>query len=191
MKDKTRKILGGIGIGLVGALAGAGVVDQTVQPMVIEKPVPVVNEIVKTVEVPKIVEKTVTEEVEVPAKNLVINGVVYEPEDITELEEKFKEQTEELFEKKDMQDLLDEALAETEDELDEIDKCNGVDFDDDEIEIDEVFDEYTIDIDDFEDNEYKVIFGIEVDYDDDDCEASYDVTVEYDDDDVDVDFDLN
>lgn len=90
----------------------------------------------------------------------------------------------------DLQLLLDQAVADFEAELEDEDDlrvCDGIEYDDDEFTVKNIEDNFDIDVDDAEDNEYTVTFEAEVKFKDEDtCRINYEVEVEYDDDDVDV-----
>lgn len=136
-------------------------------------------------------ETTETVTLEVPGEFILFNNIEYKVEDIETLEQEIvdlKEVTKDI----DLADIKDAAVEEAFDEiLDDYRYCNGEEFDKDEIYLHDVEDEWDIDIDDVEDNEYTVSGEFEIKYKDEDkCYAYYSWEVEYDGDDVDVNIEL-
>lgn len=79
---------------------------------------------------------------------------------------------------------LDATLSEIQDDYE---RCGGERYNEDEISIDDVDDEWTLEVDD---EDYVVTGHIEVEYDDrDKCTKEFDFEVTFEDDDVDVDLD--
>jgi|TARA_Y100000310_G_scaffold324870_1_gene387391 hypothetical protein len=184
-KDATWLVLVGVICLVVGGLAGAAWFPETVTETV-EVEVP--GEAVETiVEVPG---PEVEVEVEVPAEYVLVEGEDEEleewfPQDILDLQD-------DLADKLDLWGLFDLAVEDFEDELGDYDECEGEDYRESEIEVEDIDDVelFATELDDEDDTEYEVSFEAELEYDNE-ATCFWDVTVSYDDEgDVEVDADL-
>ncbi len=83
----------------------------------------------------------------------------------------------------DTKPLLDTAIADFLEEVEDVETCNDIEYDEDQIAVKKAYDEYSIVNLDSDDNEYKVIFKVKLKYLDEDveekCYNTYDVSVRY------------
>jgi len=171
-EEKGNKFWKWLGVLFVGGLVGFGVFAISTEPKVVTD--------IKYVDKPVVV----------PADNILVGGVAYTAVDIQDLIDENKEfQTSaDVDEGMSLEDLRDDAADYVLEEIrDDYNMCSGIEYDDEEITLSDINDNWDIDIDDAEDNEYIVSGTVKIKYKDEDkCYNIFDFEVEYDGDDVDV-----